>query len=146
MKKSLSVFINIILLTISISSCTMIKKTENNISSNSKEGKPFRFENYKTEEEAKDALNKMFPEGSNVKELVSFLEKSKFVCNVLKVKSNVPFKFVDENQKEYDFSKLISCSISSNEVLSGSIQNVIIKFDHNNNIMNINISFHYKGL
>ena len=104
----------------------------------------FRFEKYKTAEEAKAALLKLHPVGSSVDELALTLQKAGMT-----VMKNYQFKSVNPQRdmldQKYNYKNLYARYEWKTSFLPWSISvvQIIIKYNKNNTIKEFNLTSHH---
>jgi len=140
MKKQISVFAALLFILSITNACAMtnnkesdIKKTEQDQSSSKiKEQKPFRFEDFKNDEEAEEVLLKIYPVGSDVGNLASFLEN-----NGCEVSGVVGAKELNSLRYSYQYPKNLPVSTK---------WDIFIKHDKNKKLISISVSSGYFGV
>jgi hypothetical protein len=137
MKKLIIILTNVFLLTISTSSCAMSGNIKNTKQEITKEN--FSFKNYKNEEDAQKDLLKLFPIGSNISELVGFLENKK-ECKFESI--------LGENRNNiFDASKrFITCSYKQkiNFIIRYN-WDIVIEKNTGNSLISVGITKQYFG-
>ena len=127
MKKNLFTKLFLALILLTTNACAMPNNKESNIEKTEQE--PFRFEKFKNVNEAKEVLEKMYPAGTDVEKLASYLENSGCV------------KVGIVGAKEPNLLRYIYAYRNpKNWIVFSEIWRIFIKYDENKKIMAISVS------